>query len=773
MTVDERWCNATETLILPKPRKFYPAKIPVRHWQLRSLISAAAPDKVYYACDSDVYCLHTTSRKRELVVSLTFEPRCLAAGYGWLCAGGVDQGQFAAVKLDAQQGPRHERAPRWRAEIDSSMLLDLESHLRQHQPRLSLDPETIFPGSRRRSPQVYVHELGDDIVNSVSVHQSSQDSFPGLAEVIAVLTIFSLTHNCLVQFIDCPFQMNHASISPIGNLLVAVGDGSTMFFYRRDKRSSTSTHWEKCSEYSPAPKLVSQNDSYFSTAFSPSGRYCAVASQGGIIIVFDVRTIEQGEANAIHAVIPSSAPNTSSGAIRSMCFAPEPWELLICTEHSGRVSVVDARNGFRSRQVIHLKCTGDTERLDVSDAAPAEDLIDPRLRDRSDSDFTRRYSRAVGDQDEPLTAQFAPGFEEAVSERYRRERQAVRDGSPLPFTERERQILEALRSSRERNEAREPPRPISINYFEDAPPYPLGSLNPVADTAHSISSSIGGLSGRGDLSRSFPSPLTQGSVPSLRDYIRDRNMDRYRSRLSDYESRGRGSSLQAAEGAADRSSALGLPDAPSEPQRRTPNLHGSAAGSHATVGPASGDLIDSNRETAPSELDSGQVRPSSGGSPTILGQRSSMVSDPERIGGRAAAPSGLEQDTDHTSTDHWHTYQTAMAVPHSVDARARNSYSQEIERASSMTDRQLMLMRMERDRRRRLRQYMGTGSDGDRIGRGNGEPSPRYDAEAGTGTAGCAMSEDGRKLYVATEEGIFELHVNLVNRRSFPQITPR
>jgi hypothetical protein len=48
-----------------------------------------------------------------------------------------------------------------------------------------------------------------------------------------------------------------------------------------------------------------------------------------------------------------------------------------------------------------------------------------------------------------------------------------------------------------------------------------------------------------------------------------------------------------------------------------------------------------------------------------------------------------------------------------------------------------------------------------------------HDPRLGVRTAGLAMSQDGRTLYCGTEEGIFELKMNLHVRKSCPAITPR
>jgi hypothetical protein len=50
---------------------------------------------------------------------------------------------------------------------------------------------------------------------------------------------------------------------------------------------------------------------------------------------------------------------------------------------------------------------------------------------------------------------------------------------------------------------------------------------------------------------------------------------------------------------------------------------------------------------------------------------------------------------------------------------------------------------------------------------------PSHDPSQGIRTAGLAMSQDGRKLYCGTEEGIFEFQMNLHARKEFPAISLR
>ena len=91
--------------------------------------------------------------------------------------------------------------------------------------------------------------------------------------------IFSLTQSRLLETLKFPIPMNHASISPDGKLLLAVGDRHTAFFYRRVRLPSALSdgvssyakyEWHEIAALSLS--LVESKDACFSTAFSPSGR---------------------------------------------------------------------------------------------------------------------------------------------------------------------------------------------------------------------------------------------------------------------------------------------------------------------------------------------------------------------------------------------------------------------------------------------------------------------------------------------------------------------
>lgn len=353
MAVDAFLFRDADSLVL-RHKSFYPVSIPVAHYQLRHYTSCSplnAKDVLFYASGPDVYALNTATRKRTHIATLPFETRCTASGHGWLCLGGEDEGHFAAIKLE---GP-------------TSTAADVDALLPIH-----------FGTRRSARPQgPFLETVGGEIVNSISIHKLPGEN-GAEDEAVAVLTnndktvrVYSLTRGKEDAVLDLPFAMNHASISPDGNFMVAVGDYHQAYFFQRIKQRhsssaklnprvvSTPPGWTNiCVAQLHVPPSLSTTG-YFTTAWSPSGHLCAVGSECGYITVFDadlVKKCSYGE-DAIVKVIRSTRPDTSSGpgAVRTMCFAPQPWDLLIWSEDQGIVCVSDLRTGLLTRQVLRLE----------------------------------------------------------------------------------------------------------------------------------------------------------------------------------------------------------------------------------------------------------------------------------------------------------------------------------------------------------------------------------------------------------------------------------
>ena len=320
--------------------------------------------------------------------------------------------------------------------------------------------------------------------------------------------------------------MNHASISPNGDLLVAAGDEPRAFFCRRTHLTSIAVDGESVFpkyEWPIIAKLklnaTDSDDACFATAFSPSGHICAVASQIGIITVFNTNMLgDDIEAEeAVTDVLRSSRPRTFRnfwGAVRSMSFGPEPWDLLAWAEDHGRVCVTDLRNAFQSRQTIEL----DPEALSVERAhlpdveAPlsTSEQRELEIEARIMREFLSGRADAVSH-----TADYMGLQAERRRSLYGSGQQGMREASPYDLSEAERQILDSLRQTRERVLERERAEaaqqsPFSVDYLLS------GSTTRTSRDSDEV------------FSGSLPTPQGARST-SLREYMRERNLERTRT----------------------------------------------------------------------------------------------------------------------------------------------------------------------------------------------------------------------------------------------------
>lgn len=304
-----------------------------------------------------VFCLDTTTNTRILVTELPFEPICTASGFGWFCAGGEKSGYFAAIRIPDN--------------VTHEGIID-EQHPNDQQRSLMLDHlEALYTGL---PPPIRVERLGSQILNSISLHllhgtgpEEVED------EVVAVLTnndmtvrIYSLTRDKEIMKEKFEFPMNHATISPDGKLLIIVGDREIAYFYKRFDGQSQITEgingrglfqnkkWLPLREielHKPPHKVAS---AYFTSAWSPNGRLCATASEDGFITLFDANLIHNVDQDPFYAMISSSRPDSVFGGICTMYFAPDPWDLLVWNEDRGRMCMADVRHGLNVRQVSCL-----------------------------------------------------------------------------------------------------------------------------------------------------------------------------------------------------------------------------------------------------------------------------------------------------------------------------------------------------------------------------------------------------------------------------------
>ncbi|KAK9478900.1 WD40-repeat-containing domain protein [Lipomyces japonicus] len=328
MTIETSGGTSRNTSTLIDINSFGPrrARVTIKHWQLRDLIcKTALPNEILYVSDRFVKSMDIKTGKSVKCAEFPFEPRCIATssrgsgnGDSIIATGGIQRGQFG----------------------------------------ISYRPEQQQDGYSTMNPVTAV-ELGGSINNSITLFNQGSASVSALVcnndHSLRMLDI-SPTGHSVVDKICLPVPLNHASMSPDGNTIITCGDSPQLFVFHPEERSNSLSNRRS---WTRSITLPTSSDSGFSTAFSPSGVLFAVAAQDGVASIFDSRFVSSSStACKPLKMIESTRPRTNAGAFRCLKFTPGAEDLLLITEQSGRVHVVDARK-FEDRQVLDIPNTND------------------------------------------------------------------------------------------------------------------------------------------------------------------------------------------------------------------------------------------------------------------------------------------------------------------------------------------------------------------------------------------------------------------------------
>ena len=302
----------------------------------------------------------------------------------------------------------------------------------------------------------------------------------------------------------------------------------------------------------PELSLADLQDSCFTTAFSPSGHICAVASQSGVVTVFDTSLIKN-DMDADEAVIDvlkstrGISRDRMCGAIRAMSFAPAPWDLLAWAEDQGRVCVTDLRHRFFSRQTIELDVDSpDLNRIHMTAYDDGDRIAEERQMEIQ-ARFIMHQREALAAQNYPAAISHTADYLEAAAAQTARRRRmtsenqaGMRDvladfNEDSILTERERDTLEALigrTSSRDDDgtgAGNSQWSPHSMNYTYGAETASSARSSDMYGSSHAPSSNT-------------PPP---GRQENIRDFIRQRslehNLERNRPGSRSYQPRRRSS----------------------------------------------------------------------------------------------------------------------------------------------------------------------------------------------------------------------------------------
>lgn len=653
-------------------------------------------------------------------------------------------------------------------------------------------------------------------MNSISIHRI-QDEEAHLDDIVAILTnndktvrVYSLPQRLETCVLDLPFAMNHATVSPDGTMLVAVGDVNQAYIFRRDikgtppqipkphnRLTSGSVEWTLTNVVSLHVSSPDTTMGYFTTAWSPNGRLVALGSEGGYITVLDVDTLidaELEDEDAIVAVVPGSRPDVPQphpGAVRSMLFSPDPWDLLIWAEDQGRVCIGDLRTGLRRKQVVTLDPREEgLQKVEFEDL-PQEETTLPedsvtRTLDQLERDFVRQYREAQARDSNELN--FVSEF--MLARRRQREhrpdlanpraisesRTALEDEpQPQGLTVREQEILNTLRTSRQREEARSPSGVARGVNYTTADIFGSGARSNSSNTPNPEAGTTRATVGR-------PVPWAEDHFPEL-------------SRMN----------------ASPRPDPLG--DEAAEHSLAPIQVPGDAgtwgAGRH---NPSAFDTRSSETPTTGSGSAS-TIRPNN--NPRLPRRRASVILSPPTTASTSSTsstsqPPATESDT--STNNPWRTIEDAMRLERGplFESASRatplaTTITTQTRPTRSEIDAEIAAERAARVRTLATQRDLVTQRDRWRALASDGTQPPNayatganatpatisrlaafpdgYDAvlrrmrvggitgrEMGVRTAGLAMSGDGATVWAACEEGIFELKVGRKGRLFWPAV---
>ncbi|KAL4888938.1 hypothetical protein BDV59DRAFT_187551 [Aspergillus ambiguus] len=757
--------HPTDSLLLPTKRRFFPFKIPNFHLQLHNYISTADPDRIYVAVDRVIYAIHISSKKRETIAVIPFEPRCLTAGYGWIGVGGSDNGECAFIKISDQAVRVRDNSPAPSSvEVDSALPLDIDGLRRVNQSWLAgEEPQRNPDGRGRPLRDVQLHKFGGSIVNSVTIHRLPGDNKNLADEDVMILsnnnftvTVYSLTRAKVLKVLEHTESMNYAIISPDSRTLAAVSDEPRAYFYDITRDFSTTVlteggqkltgwNWDllRCIEMDLGSRLVDR--CCFSVAFTQFSRLCAIGAQSGMIIVFDVETIRDTsngseDNDSIICHFQSSRPSITGGAVRCMAFAPEPWDLLVWLEDKGRAGVADVRQTFIRRQILDL----DTNEQDIQ-TVRTDPLVDESTEPEIDS--TRE-----------TTPETSRGPVDTIEGTFNRRIGAPLGNHPLrdtllqDLTERERLIVEFLNTARwtsrleEGLRARANANPISVPRprFQGSTDVPNRTSRPTSPFRQS------------DLLHDLSHDGQSAHAGSGRHSLRHRPS--YIPTLTRHETPTRGHDTDGPNIESQPSITLSWTASPPE----IPSLQSTTPNHHSHISDSTSDSS-SNGVGASSQSHGMLGRPSANfdysNTPEVLVPR--LRNDRRSLSSQRREEEASTSEIRHEPMSRLSNTELRTNVAAERLRRQRRIINEAHNRDNEQEQHYRQLLGLEQNRSPRwIRNILNELPDRS-LGVGHRDQDPGC-------TAGLGWGADGRTLYIATIDGIFEFQVNTWDRKTFP-----
>ncbi|EGW29873.1 uncharacterized protein SPAPADRAFT_63492 [Spathaspora passalidarum NRRL Y-27907] len=299
-----------------KPNPIYIPHIrpSVNHWQLRDLLKFnEVEDLVYYTRDDSIYSYDLNKETTKNYIKLNYYPRCFSHHDDIIVTGGLLTSSSKLFSLN----------------LDNLTSTNTNIPAR----RIAKGLFSFYSPKTHTSKTV---KLGEMINNDVTIYPSSTNSYQSyVCNNDTHLYGLDINNNGNIKVtckINCEINtcLNNVVQNPrTDKILTATGDSSSIFLI--------DPHQPK-----PIIKTIkSGHESGFGVSYHPNGYLFSTVFQDGTCQIYDIRNLKSRLID-----IKSTRPGHQSGAFRVCKFSPanDMNDLLIISEHVGRVHLIDLRN---------------------------------------------------------------------------------------------------------------------------------------------------------------------------------------------------------------------------------------------------------------------------------------------------------------------------------------------------------------------------------------------------------------------------------------------
>ncbi|RUS17966.1 hypothetical protein BC937DRAFT_89307 [Endogone sp. FLAS-F59071] len=330
--------NSEEADFIKLTPKKHLRTITIGHWQLRDLLLCPTNRKeIIYPFGNSVL-KYNTEKKQEtnLLSGIGFDPTSIAAGHGYIAAGG-QKSELVVRKLDGT----------W--EINTSVGNEINNALSITErpgepPRLMVctNDEMIMvyslPSMRELTKIQLPTAVNYGELERKRLWKDGMKRWKKGTSGGAVSRFEFIIQNRNREKMAIILICDGTSVSPDGRKMVAVGDSNHVFLFD----ISASGQYKRVATY------TASTDSSFSCSWNQASDIFAVASQDGIVSVWDIRSSEK------LCQLGSKQHPLPRGATRCVKFTQSgSLDLLAFSEHTSYIDIVDART-FNSRQALRV-----------------------------------------------------------------------------------------------------------------------------------------------------------------------------------------------------------------------------------------------------------------------------------------------------------------------------------------------------------------------------------------------------------------------------------